>query len=149
MSTQFWTKEDEDKLRAMASTEMLVRDMAKALGKGLSRNAIIGKAWRLKLTLRKVTPKPKVTPTPKPTGNQVFLLSLNSNMCRFPVDGDGAKTLFCGDPTERGSWCPNHRKRVFYPKSAVKRGEEDVKLRKESKGFLPDANSFRFGSEAD
>jgi len=86
----------------------------------------------------------------KPTGNQVFLMALTSNMCRFPVNEDGERTLFCGDPTEKGSWCPDHRKRVFYPKPGVKRDGEEVKLRKESNGFLPDsgASSFRFGAKA-
>jgi len=85
----------------------------------------------------------------KPTGNQVFLMALTPNMCRFPVNGDGANTLFCGDPTESGSWCPEHRKRVFTPKPGVKRDGEEVKLRKESDGFLPDAaaSSFRFGAK--
>ena len=85
----------------------------------------------------------------KPTGNQAFLMALTSNMCRFPVSGDGERTLFCGDPTEKGSWCPDHRKRVFYPKPGVKRDGEAVELRKESNGFLPDsgASSFRFGAK--
>jgi len=85
----------------------------------------------------------------KPTGNPVFLMALTPNMCRFPVSGDGANTLFCGDPTESGSWCPDHRKRVFVPKPGVKRHGEEVKVRKESDGFLPDsgASSFRFGAK--
>ena len=85
----------------------------------------------------------------KPTGNQAFLMALTSNMCRFPVSGDGERTLFCGDPTESGSWCSDHRKRVFVPKPGVKRDGEKIKLREESDGFLPNprTGSFSFGSK--
>jgi GcrA cell cycle regulator len=104
-------------------------------------------------TVYQLKTKTKFRPPPqgplKPTGNQAFLMALTSNMCRFPVNGDGERTLFCGDPTEKGSWCPDHRKRVFYPKPGVKRDGEEVELRKESNGFLPDsgASSFRFGAK--
>ena len=97
-----------------------------------------------KMVVRRLPVEP-----PKPTNNQVFLMALTPNMCRFPVNRDGEKTLFCGDPTESGSWCSDHRKRVFVPKPGVKRDGEEVKLRQESHGFLPDprTGSFSFGSK--
>ena len=97
-----------------------------------------------KMVVRRLPVEP-----PKPTNNQVFLMALTPNMCRFPVNGDGEKTLFCGDPTESGSWCSDHRKRVFVPKPGVKRDGEEVKLRQESHGFLPNprTGSFSFGSK--
>jgi len=104
-------------------------------------------------TIHYLKPKEPFRPPPqgpiKPSGNQAFLMALTSNMCRFPVSGSGDRTLFCGDPTEKGSWCPDHRKRVFVPKTGVKRDGEEVELRKESNGFLPDsgASSFRFGAK--
>ena len=165
-----WSEADVAKLREMAAKGMTAREIANELGEGFTRNSVIGKTQRMGIWLGKVKPEPVVeepvtatvhylkpkTPfrqplveAQKPTGNQVFLMALTSNMCRFPVSGDGEKTLFCGDPTESGSWCPDHRKRVFVPKPGVKRHGEEVKVRKESDGFLPDsgASSFRFGAK--
>ena len=99
----------------------------------------------------RVTPRLRVlTETPQEsTGNRTFLMGLTSKSCRYPVSGDGERTLFCGDPTERGSWCSDHRKRVFVPKPGVQRDGEKIKLREESDGFLPNprTGSFSFGSK--
>jgi len=159
-----WSEADVAKLREMAAKGMTSREIAKELGEGYTRNSVIGKTQRMGIWLGGPKPIPTATihhlktktryqPPPqgplKPTGNQVFLMALTTNMCRFPVSGSGEKTLFCGDPTEKGSWCPDHRKRVFVPKTGVKRDGEEVELRKESNGFLPDsgASSFRFGAK--
>ena len=177
MSNQPWSEADVAKLRVMAAKGMTSREIANELGEGFTRNSVIGKTQRMGIWLGKAKPAaPELEPEPiaeepvvatihylkpktpfrqppvevqKPTGNQVFLMALTPNMCRFPVSGDGANTLFCGDPTESGSWCPDHRKRVFVPKPGVKRHGEEVKVRKESDGFLPDsgASSFRFGAK--
>jgi GcrA cell cycle regulator len=170
-----WSEADVAKLRELAAKGMTSREIAKELGEGYTRNSVIGKTQRMGIWLGKfqppepepvVEPAPSPTATihhlkpktvvrrppnepPKPVGNQAFLMALTSNMCRFPVNESGANTLFCGDPTENGSWCPEHRKRVFYPKPGVKRDGEEVELRKKSDGFLPDsgASSFRFGAK--
>jgi len=175
MSNNPWSEADVAKLREMAAKGMTSREIARELGEGFTRNSVIGKTQRLGIWLGKFQPpepepvvepapiptatihylKPKMvvrrppTEPPAPSGNQVFLMALTSTMCRFPVNGSGAKTLFCGDPTENGSWCADHRKRVFVPKPGVKRDGEEVKLQQKSHGFLPNsgASSFSFGSK--
>lgn len=174
MARHCWSDADVALLRKLAAKGLTSRQIADELGGKFTRNSVIGKAHRAGILLntlkqrevkKELEPvqmatvhylKPKKTfrrplspKEPKLIGNQIFIMGLTSNMCRFPVSGDGERTLFCGDPTEKGSWCPDHRKRVFYPKPGVKRDGEAVELRKESNGFLPDsgASSFRFGAK--
>ena len=146
MPVVVWSDEATSQLRALVAQGLTSRDIAKALG-GITRNAVIGKMNRLGLS--PVTPLPAPAKEEPLEGNQTYLMGLKNFMCRFPVSGSGDRTLFCGDPTEKGSWCPDHRKRVFVPKTGVKRDGEEVELRKESNGFLPDsgASSFRFGAK--
>ena len=158
MPVVVWSDEATSQLRALVAQGLTSRDIAKALG-GITRNAVIGKMNRLglspvtgkmnRLGLSPVTPLPAPAKEEPLEGNQTYLMGLKNFMCRFPVSGSGDRTLFCGDPTEKGSCCPDHRKRVFVPKTGVKRDGEEVELRKESNGFLPDsgASSFRFGAK--
>ena len=97
---------------------------------GLTRSAIIGKAWRLKLPAKKAsggTKKqqragPRIRPPvfyvatqPAPVIELDFLgLSIDeirSDECHYPHGGEGAPITFCGQPVEDGSsYCPYHKK---------------------------------------
>jgi hypothetical protein len=179
MNNTPWSEADVAKLRELAAKGLTAREIAKELGETFTRKSVIGKTQRMGIWLGRaklpdlaLTAEPELEPEPapvatvhylktkepfrappmappKPVGNQVFLMALTTNMCRFPVSGDGERTLFCGDPVENGSWCTDHRKRVFTPKTGVKRDGEEVKLRQESHGFLPNprTGSFSFGSK--
>ena len=175
MAHHYWSDADVALLRKLAARGLTSRQIADELGGKFTRNSVIGKAHRAGILLDtlkqrevKKEPEPVQTATvhylkpkktfrrplspkePKLIGNQTFIMGLTSHTCRFPMSGEGEKTLFCGDPTEKGSWCPEHRKRVFTPSVGVRRHGEEVKLRKEADGFLPDAGagSFRFGVKA-
>lgn len=46
---------------------------------------------------------------PEPALNPVGIFELKDSHCRWPVDGGGYQTMFCGDPAaERQSYCPHH-----------------------------------------
>jgi hypothetical protein len=64
---------------------------------------------------REPLPPPREAPRdPRP------LTRLNVRTCRFPVAGEGADTLFCGDPVVAGtSWCKACRPRVYLPVKSV------------------------------
>lgn len=58
-------------------------------------------------TVTKLFESVKSEPAPKPLN--FLLLELNHDNCRWPVEGSGAKTLFCGHNVETGkSYCACH-----------------------------------------
>ena len=118
-----WTDSDDAWLREKwAQTPVL---SASQIGKlrGMTKNAIIGRANRLKL---KHTPKP---PRPRyhahealPVGAGLKVATVAApkpepprltRTCQW-IDGDPSKPgwTFCGAPSA-GSWCSVHRARVF------------------------------------
>lgn len=50
----------------------------------------------------------------------VALVDLRPNMCRFPVAGERADTLFCGHPMEQRSYCQAHA-RISYTAPEMRR----------------------------
>ncbi len=128
---QVWTDELEEKLATIWNSTQSAADMVK-LFPGFSRNAIIGKAYRLGLPAkspptgprrRKVNPvvrlkKPpaevKVAETIEPSMDEktwIPFMEVNDRTCRSilgqnPKDG---LALFCPNPKEREmSYCPYH-----------------------------------------
>jgi hypothetical protein len=53
----------------------------------------------------------------------VTLMQLTATSCRYPVDGEGAHTLFCGEPARfDSSYCKEHHARCTYtPKEGLAR----------------------------
>lgn len=66
----------------------------------------------------KPAPAPVLIPV---SANMVNLVGLTRFTCRFPVIGEGADTLFCGDRTEDGkTYCAGHHRMVYLPKAQQK-----------------------------
>lgn len=42
----------------------------------------------------------------------VGLLDLEPSSCRWPMAGEGAQTMFCGEHTKHGPYCPTHAERA-------------------------------------
>jgi hypothetical protein len=97
----------------------------------MPRNAVIGKAWRLKLPRKKPSGNghkkpqrvgPRIRPKvyyvqtlPTPVIELDFLgLTLDeirSDECHYPHGGEGTVITFCGQLVEEGSsYCPFHKK---------------------------------------
>jgi len=165
-----WTEFSVAKLKKLAEKNYTAREIAQMLGPDFSRNAVIGKMSRMKLSLPKslnpITqtntvkrnppsePKPKIvkpyfSELPKidtDTSNIVSFMELKARMCRFPVSGQGFDTKFCGNRTgEDRSWCDDHRKIVYIKGSEAKRHGEEVNIRQKPSRLLSDSGGGGIG----
>jgi GcrA cell cycle regulator len=117
------------------SASLIAKELNKEFKSQLTRNAVIGKAHRLKLPSHKVLvvkerPKPKsperrllviqrhkvvnVVVRP-PRMRNVSLFDLQNGACRWPVS-DGAPWKFCGAPAF-GTYCVKHGGMAWVKKS--------------------------------
>lgn len=104
--------------------------IADKIGQGLSRSAVLGKARRLKLAVRRsggqkatrprllgrrTAPQPELPSDGVDVTRLVGIMELRDGMCRW-IDGEPKGVHgYCGKPTVDGtSWCKEHEKRVFY-----------------------------------
>jgi GcrA cell cycle regulator len=137
-----WTEIFVEELRQRWAAGASAGQIAKELGNGITRSAVIGKAHRLKLTPHKHAhtaegpPKPRkpykkrkpiekaiVTtapplppePPPPPRMRRLKLIALEPHHCRFPVgDPQQPSFFFCAANTEDGAvYCPWHMKDAF------------------------------------
>lgn len=127
-----WTDERVNTLRELWGNGKSASEIAKILGGGISRNAVIGKAHRLNLSGRPspikrkptsvaerprpapvMAPKPKVVaPEPETTApaGGATILSLTERMCRWPIgDPRTPQFRFCGCAVAPGeTYCSKH-----------------------------------------
>jgi len=131
-----WTVERVALLRKIYGTKS-VAEVAREIGSGVSRNAVIGKAGRLGLSAPKeerpkrpppMPPRPRPVPSPPPpmpppppmatrppesSADAVHLLELRAHQCRWLIDE--AAFLYCGAHCDHGSYCPHHAKLSYRP----------------------------------
>ncbi|WP_417319105.1 GcrA family cell cycle regulator [Emcibacter sp.] len=119
-----WTDERVEKLRELWDKGLSASQIAKELGEGVTRNAVIGKAHRMGLASR---PSPvKADPAKKPAkkaaekapaparkkaaGGKVSLLELTERMCKWPIGHPGEPDFhFCGKSSRPGfPYCNDH-----------------------------------------
>jgi len=115
-----WTDDKIDKLQKLWGKGLTASQIAEKLGGGITRNAVIGKAHRLKLPSRPspVKAEPvKVAPPPAPEAREevsdskkTSLLDLTEQTCKWPIGHPGdADFYFCGKPSRPGvPYCPDH-----------------------------------------
>lgn len=145
MSQCVWTDERVDRLKSLWREGLSASQVAKALG-GVSRNAVIGKLHRLKLTGSRPTPprlrrpaapraaarsglrltrrRPAPAAAPfiaaAPDGPGLFrsFADLRPGCCKWPI-GDPADANFslCGRPAD-GPYCPGHHQLAHQPRRA-------------------------------
>lgn len=112
-----WTETDDALLKELLAQGLSASKIGKQIGR--TRNAVCGRAHRLKLAgvalVRKPKePKPKPQPkkksTPGPSSLWMSVFDLEKNDCRFPVDN-----RFCCKPKRDGSsYCEEHYKLAYY-----------------------------------
>ncbi len=117
MGKTTWSDERVEQLKELWASGKTAAEIAKELGDGLTRNAIIGKAHRLGLSGR-ITPvqkkvdkplPPEVNDIPAKNGG-ISLLELTEKTCRYPY-GDPKKPNFhfCGSNCLPGlPYCAEH-----------------------------------------
>lgn len=121
-----WTDEKIQKLQDLWGKGMTASQIAEALGDGITRNAVIGKAHRLKLPSRpspvKPEAKPKEEPVKKdpvveeaPATKRTSLLELTEQTCKWPIGHPGDPDFyFCGKPSKPGvPYCREHCEMAF------------------------------------
>lgn len=127
-----WTDERVTLLKQLWGEGKTAAEIAKVLGDGITRNAVIGKAHRLKLSSRlspiqqNVIKKPKTENLPprplKPMvklpefkGKGIKLIDLDARMCRWPNGDPKDETFnFCGCEVIAGlPYCPDHARAAY------------------------------------
>lgn len=113
-----WTEERIEKLSKLWDEGLSASQIAKKLGEGVTRNAVIGKAHRLGLKARpspvksqKDKGKAPVKRTAKKAEKQIItLLDLTDRMCKWPKGHPGDPDFqFCGKNAEPGMpYCAKH-----------------------------------------
>ena len=113
-----WTDDRIETLRKLWDDGLSASQIAKELGEGVTRNAVIGKAHRLGLKSRpspvKTDKDKKKAPTKravkKDAKKLVTLLDLTDRMCKWPIGHPGdADFHFCGKNAEPGMpYCAGH-----------------------------------------
>lgn len=114
-----WTEDRIEILKQLWDKGLSASQIAKELGEGVTRNAVIGKAHRLNLKSRPSPVKtdntkgktgPKKKAVKRQTRKMVTLLDLTDRMCKWPIGHPGdADFHFCGKPSEAGMpYCAAH-----------------------------------------
>jgi hypothetical protein len=133
----YWTPEKENELRKHWNNKLSAAEIVIAMGGGdLTRNAVIGKAYRLKLDARpspihqtkermfgkisKLSPlsfsKPKKDVSRKEAkgvayGKEKSLADLDKNECRYPTEKRDGLWMFCaGKRNGESPYCHHHQK---------------------------------------
>jgi hypothetical protein len=131
-----WTENRLRKLRILWEQGYTARAIAKAIGQGCTKNAVIGKKTRLGFTRgtsseQPIPPEIVFTPKPKPKPKKISyqkvyrkssspksLKYLKNRECRYPVNQAkvGEEHRFCAKPTDVAkSYCPEHYDVVWRP----------------------------------
>jgi GcrA cell cycle regulator len=121
-----WTEERVALLRQLWGEGKTAAEIARELGEGITRNAVIGKAHRLKLSnrvspiqqndnVKKAEPKEKLPAVNKKPSGGVRLADLKERMCRWPVgDPRDQDFHFCGENCIPGlPYCAEHSKVAY------------------------------------
>lgn len=136
-----WTDENVEQLKKLWTEGASASEISRALGNGLSRNAVLGKVHRMGMADRAVVSRrvarpyairpnrPRLVEAPAHAspllldaiGVPYTTLSIEYGMCRYPFDApdvDGGVT-YCAHAVTGGgeSWCAYHHSRCLVPLS--------------------------------
>lgn len=100
-----WTDDTEARLTALWGAGKSASQIAAEIG--ATRNQVIGKAHRLKLSAR---PSPIIR-----NAAGVELHRLQPHHCRFPMwqHGERSNGLYCGKPRDLTAYCGEHQARCY------------------------------------
>lgn len=108
-----WTKDEAAKARQLWDSGKTASEIAIALGTGKTRNAVIGKLYRMKLTGGNASPERKQRKKLKqlrPFGSEL----IRSFDCCQWIDGEGRSRLFCEAPAVKSKpYCEYHCSRAY------------------------------------
>lgn len=116
-----WTEHRISQLKRLWPEGRSAETIARELGGGLTRHAVLGKVARLGLSERRPGGKPRpeaqdrAIPEP-PVNGVATILSIRRLDCRWPYGDPGAADFsLCGRPSERGAFCAAHAAIAYRP----------------------------------
>ena len=137
-----WTEERVEQLKQLWTEGLSASQIARVLGDGVTRNAVIGKVHRLglagragparserprsvshKSVMRVAVAEPEIVeedPIILADGHFATVLTINDRMCRWPI-GDPSENEFhfCGRKPKFGSpYCEAHARKAYQPQSS-------------------------------
>ena len=138
MTTSAWTEDRIDRLRTLWLEGHSAARIARELGAGLTRSAVLGKVHRMGLSAGRPRPRgasavvrspprdrrppsPPVSealagPAPVPDQGRTTLLSVRRCECRWPYGDPRAEGFsLCGRPVARGAFCGPHAAVAYRP----------------------------------
>ena len=137
MTTSAWTEDRIDRLRTLWLEGHSAARIARELGAGLTRSAVLGKVHRMGLSAGRPRPRgpsvvvlspPRDRPTPTPVSEAIAgpaavpdqgrttLLSVRRCECRWPYGDPRAEGFsLCGRPVARGAFCGPHAAVAYRP----------------------------------
>lgn len=157
-----WTDERVALLKKLWVEGKTAAQIAKELG-NVSRNAVIGKAHRMKLSnrlspIQQNNKKPAVKPPPEKkikifredvadeTANRIPLVDLSPQQCRWPVGDPRDEDFgFCGGPSAEGlPYCARHAKTAYQAAGRVRSLQaEDFENRSSNPGGDDDGHDVK------
>lgn len=150
MTASIWTKDRIERLTTLWKEGKTADQVARALGDGVSRSAVLGKVFRVGLSAGRASPATKVAArprdgmTPKPLAvrpesarssggpraqleeiGRASLLTIGRHQCRWPI-GDPRSPAFslCGRVSVRGAYCGSHAQIAYRPTADIPRALE-------------------------
>ena len=138
MTASAWTEDRIDRLRTLWLEGHSAARIARELGAGLTRSAVLGKVHRMGLSAGRPRPRgpsvvvlspprdrrPPSTPVSEaipgpaavPNQGQTTLLSVRRCECRWPYGDPKAEGFsLCGRPVARGAFCGPHAAVAYRP----------------------------------
>ena len=138
MTASAWTEDRIDRLRTLWLEGHSAARIARELGAGLTRSAVLGKVHRMGLSAGRPRPRgasavvrspprdrrppsPPVSealagPAPVPDQGRTTLLSVRRCECRWPYgDPRAGGFSLCGRPVARGAFCGPHAAVAYRP----------------------------------
>lgn len=142
MTASIWTQDRIDRLRTLWLEGRTAEQVARTLGAGITRSAVLGKVHRLGLSTgrqpapvkaavlprggrptargRPVAPPPPTATAPQGIGLEepglATLLSVGGHGCRWPMGDPQIKGFsLCGRQAVRGAYCARHGAIAYRP----------------------------------
>lgn len=113
--TQEWTPERTAALITLWNDGVCASEIGRRLG--ITKNAVIGKAFRLQLAKRRPSSSSASSAAPVDDTGIIRLDRLGANMCSWPMPSpENGDYHFCGAPTEPGKpYCAAHCREAYLP----------------------------------
>nr|WP_315052710.1 GcrA family cell cycle regulator [uncultured Brevundimonas sp.] len=133
MTASAWTTDRVNRLKTLWHEGRTAEQIAAELQSGITRSAVLGKVYRMGLSVDRpkrpgvrkppVEERGKAAPGPSPrTGEErtvsssafdlpsggLSILTIGPSQCRWPYGDPRSGVSFCGRPVARGAFCAGH-----------------------------------------